>query len=237
MPFGPTLWYAPPDTQQKGCRNLTTTMSPPFPAVILFSILPHRSLFPKPTPLAQVGIHPCHNLARSLLLLLASSPSQRFLSSKLSYTAELCTAAEELAQVRPRQGPLSQFNSADDWIRGFDMALFISMNEAEPIMQFLGVFCLTLPFPFWNLDHPLHPTPSHLSQLLQRRWVQDRWGHGSVPLVSDTDALSEDRQNRRRGLEDAYTYRIFLRGRARKCRFFGVEHFRKNVRPFSKPWL
>lgn len=56
-----------------------------------------------------------------------------FFPSSPIYAAELCTASEELAQSRSCQRPLSQFNSADDWIRGFGRALFISINEAEPV--------------------------------------------------------------------------------------------------------
>lgn len=87
--------------------NKKAAMSVACPTVILSSIPPCRSLFSESTNLTQVRIHPCHNLACSLLLLLTSSPSQHFLFSKPTYTAEPCMVSEELAHSSPCQGPLS----------------------------------------------------------------------------------------------------------------------------------
>lgn len=68
------------DTRQKGCHSLKTCMSLPFLTVILLSILPYVFPFLKPTPLAQVRLHPCHNLA--LLPVFFPSPFQHILSIK-----------------------------------------------------------------------------------------------------------------------------------------------------------
>lgn len=53
------------------------------------------------------------------------------------------------------------------------MALYICINEAEPIKQFLGVFCLVLPFCGWATGHPLHSAPFYLGQL-HLLWVRHR---------------------------------------------------------------
>lgn len=187
-------------------------MSLPFPTVILFSILPRRLLFPK--PLAQVWIHPCHNLPCSLLVLLVffPCPSQHFLSIKPSYTAELCTVSEELAQGRPCQGPLSWFNSVDDWIRGFGTAFSVLMKLNQSCNS-LGSFASLLPFPSEISTILLLPTLSSCSRdvgcrtdeaMPQPPWLVSRMHYqGTVKI-------------RIMGLGDAYTYRTFLDGKNKK---------------------
>lgn len=193
------------------------------PLFILFSIL----CFLNPQPSHRSGsIH--HNLARSLL---ASFPFPiSALSINSSGTTEPCTTSEELAQGSPCQG---HCHSADDWIRGFGTALFITVNEAEPNMQFLGVFCLTPLFPFWSLDQSLNSTSSHLKQLLQRFWGQDWWGHSSALLFSDTDVLLGARLNRRLGLGMLHSQE-FSQGKIRKYGLLGDWGFKESIGPFFK---
>lgn len=77
---------------------------------------------------------------------------------------------------------------------GFGMAFFITINEIEPIMQFLGSFASVLPFPSGILtihSIPLHPTSANCSRDAGCRTEE---ATARPLLVSDTDALSGDRQ-------------------------------------------
>ena len=195
-------------------------MSLPFPTVILFSILPRRSLFPKPTPLTQVRIQLCHNLACSLLPLLTSPPSQHFPSNPIT----LQSYAQRLKSWH-----------REDHARGHCCNLAVQMIELEALAwlclsvlirlnqscNFLRSFSSLLPFPSGILtihSTPLLPTSTSCSRdagcgigeaTAQPPWLVT-WIH-----YQWTDKI------RGSVLGDANIYRIFLQGKNKKMQVLG----------------